>query len=841
MPDAASASRKTWLGLLRSGLMLMRKERLAAGLLLAAALGPAFAQPGTEANSAVDGSSDGSLQPWRPMAVIHREDIEMSGVTHLDELISNWGAENGFGLNRPQTLGYTTLLNGRYQAPPLDLLPLSAVERIEIIGSGAAALDDGIASLGAINIVLRRDYEGFEVTATGGLPQAPGAATGHGSIIWGGKAGRGHLVVGFDSVHQGKIRSADRDHSRSTWSEGGRFADATAVSTGGNTVYFYDQGRTVARSLGDCPTDLGYTGVLLNPGSISGEGCGFPYGNIAWETSRRDRQSVVVNFDHPLGDVASLYVDGRMAWNEDLFRFAPSVGSFTVNNPTPELLEAAGAEAGPLTINHRFLAHGNRDWIENQEMHDLVFGLQGQFRPSINWDLSVNHFRNTENETGNTFVSEPLAVAAIVAGDYDIVNPLSTDPDHLAAVDNMSVSLDRELVSDVTTVRAALDGPGFALPGGRMRWMTGFEISGEEGRNVGEYRDRSGRIVRLEDVLGTGGSFYKGQRSWRSGFAEVQLPPLPRWNVLLAATSHDYDGDMETTGTLQVASSWQANEKLTLHGAWSSGSVAPSLSSLYALDSLTHPYACDTTNHSGPAAECDRAQYKTINSGNPDLKPGNTWGLTLGGTADVWGSSLNLDWFKTGNFNAPGRRSIQTILDQEAEDGSSILVTREDGVITEINNPLVNNGESMTAGFSLSGSTDWQLGPWTSGLDVHWAYITDSESKVEGVVVPGDFSRHRAHATLRVGQGDVTAAWHTRFISGYENTRETATFSPWIGHNLTLEWQNAFATEGLVLQGGVINLADRGPSVDPADPDNVDTRADAVRGRTFFLRAKLAW
>ncbi|SAY39370.1 hypothetical protein FLM9_1471 [Candidatus Synechococcus spongiarum] len=45
------------------------------------------------------------------------EDIKMSGVTHLGELISGWVAENGFGLNCPQTLGYTTLLNGRYGAP----------------------------------------------------------------------------------------------------------------------------------------------------------------------------------------------------------------------------------------------------------------------------------------------------------------------------------------------------------------------------------------------------------------------------------------------------------------------------------------------------------------------------------------------------------------------------------------------------------------------------------------------------------------------------------------------------------------------------------------------------
>ncbi|WP_236619834.1 hypothetical protein [Candidatus Synechococcus spongiarum] len=70
--------------------------------------------------------------------MITREDIETSGLTTLNELISDRSNYNNFGLYRPLVLGYRILINGRYPAGSLDLLPLSAVERIEILNNDTA-------------------------------------------------------------------------------------------------------------------------------------------------------------------------------------------------------------------------------------------------------------------------------------------------------------------------------------------------------------------------------------------------------------------------------------------------------------------------------------------------------------------------------------------------------------------------------------------------------------------------------------------------------------------------------------------------------------------------------
>ena len=822
---------------------------LATILALAAAAGPVVAQPGADSNDTTH-RDDGSVEPWRPVSVITREDIETSGIITLDELLEDRSDYNSFGLYSLRSRGYRTLVDGRYPAPrSLDLLPLSAVERIEILNNGTAALHDGVAGPGVINIVLRRDQEGFEVAALGGLPQASGGSTGQASLLWGGNVGSGRLMVGVDSVYRGEVPAAERDYSRSKWSEGGSFAEATGVSVGGNTVFFKDQqGRQVARVLGDCPTDQGYTGALSNPGDVEGQGCGFPYANIAWTVAQRDylrrlkSNSVFTNIDVPLGDAASVYMDGRLTWAETAFRYAPSVGRFNISNPSADLLAAAGADAGPLTVSHRFLAHGNRDWTEDLNEHDVTVGVQGTLQDNVSWDVSVNRYHRKEQEIGNTFVSESLAVEAIEAGEYDLTNPLSTDPDHQAAVRNMSLSKKRDEVIDVTAVKAALQGTGLALPGGNLQWTLGFEIENREEKDVLKHQDREGNIYPVEDALGSGGISYQGSRSRRSGFAEVQFPPLPHWTVLLAAQLDDYD-DVGSTHEWTVASAWRANELVTLHGSFHRGLVPPSLADLHK-HTVTYPHICDKKKHTNPQAKCDINQYKTLEFGNSDLKPSKSTTWSLGGTTELGPLSLAADWFRIEQSDLPRHASAQSIVDREVRQGSSDLVTRTNDVITEIRNPLVNTGESRMSGLSLSGSTDLgRIGDVATGLNVHWAYVTESESRVDGILQPGDFPRHRVHVTLRMSRDNVVAAWHTRAISGYDNDAEGSPgrFAPWIGHDFTLELRDLFNTEGLALQGGVVNLTDRGPSVDSASPGSADPRLDSVRGRTFFLRTELSW
>ena len=135
-------------------------------------------------------SAEGPL----PVEVITRADIERKGVASTndllrslsymssvnDELISNspnttGTATAGFrGLTGDQTV---VLLNGRRLANygfdgafvNLNTIPLSAIQRVEVLKDGAAAIYGADAIGGVINFITRKDYKGVDVGASYGV------------------------------------------------------------------------------------------------------------------------------------------------------------------------------------------------------------------------------------------------------------------------------------------------------------------------------------------------------------------------------------------------------------------------------------------------------------------------------------------------------------------------------------------------------------------------------------------------------------------------------------------------------------------------------------------------
>jgi len=123
-----------------------------------------------------------------PVTTFTKADIERTGATTAQDLVnlipSNFGglvvASNVGSTGNASTAAlrglsskYTlVLLNGRRVAnfafgnSPVDLnsIPLSAVERIEVLRDGASAVYGADAVAGVINFILRKDYTGLEVS-----------------------------------------------------------------------------------------------------------------------------------------------------------------------------------------------------------------------------------------------------------------------------------------------------------------------------------------------------------------------------------------------------------------------------------------------------------------------------------------------------------------------------------------------------------------------------------------------------------------------------------------------------------------------------------------------------
>ena len=172
-----------------------------------------------------------------PVTILKREDIERTGATTAQDLVnlipSNFGGQvlsNNVGqVGAPSTanlrgLGqnYTlVLLNGRRISNyalgnnPVDLnsIPLSAIERVEVLRDGASALYGADAIAGVINFILKTDYQGVEVALGKTHPTQGGGQTEDYNIL----AGFGDLkqqgfnvMVSANHEHDGSLKSTQR-------------------------------------------------------------------------------------------------------------------------------------------------------------------------------------------------------------------------------------------------------------------------------------------------------------------------------------------------------------------------------------------------------------------------------------------------------------------------------------------------------------------------------------------------------------------------------------------------------------------------------------------------------
>ncbi|MBA59427.1 MAG: hypothetical protein CMQ40_09685 [Gammaproteobacteria bacterium] len=140
---------------------------------------------------------------------------------------------NFFGLGSQRTL---TLVNGKRfvssstpslftsQAPGLQVdlnaIPTSMVERIETIAVGGAPIYGADAIAGTVNVILKDDFEGLEISTSYGeaLDEGDLEETTF-ELLWGGNFadGRGNVVVGIEiNDLEGAIES-DRAHLNEGW------------------------------------------------------------------------------------------------------------------------------------------------------------------------------------------------------------------------------------------------------------------------------------------------------------------------------------------------------------------------------------------------------------------------------------------------------------------------------------------------------------------------------------------------------------------------------------------------------------------------------------------------
>ena len=786
------------------------------------------------------------------IAQYDRDFIERSGAQTYQEMLDT-------GILRYFFTGGRDLLvmvNGRPYATTghnLDTIPLSAVERIEVLRPESLGTVGGHAAVrGAFNLVLREDLEGIEVRAVTRMPSKDGGDARQGSMVWGGATeSGGHLTIGLDVLGRDHIPGRAREHSRSEWEEGGSFIDAKNVSRGGNTLYVIDDaGALRSISLGACKKKDGYTGPLSNPTSGFNpydKGCGYAYGDIWWDTEDYEQENIIMNLSQPLEDDVEFHMDANYTNGHSKFRYAPSVGTFQID-ADPSLLEGTGVDANsdetiPYWVAHRFIGHGNRDWITNYDEYEVSATVNAQLNENLGYEAQVSAFRLDGLVDGNTFVATDVITEAInkekeEEGYYDLTDPLS--PQNKDAIEASSV---RELIdfgSQDSRLRLALKGNGLGIGERNGAWTAGVEFA-----DVKSHLQYSFHLngtpdpdLTVRGLLGTGGYNYDGERDTAGAFAEVTLPLTAAMEVRAAGRVDKYD-DIGTLRSWRLGAEYFANDIVTLRGSWSTGDNAPSMRYLHAEETQGFPYVrCipDLDQSKPRKCQTNPQQVKRNTSGNPNLKPSDSERVSLGFEVRKEPLYFVADWYRLKTSNLPGQNSATYAIlnyrtcDGDPENNLPCIGQVRPGAPLVIHdvymNTIDNEIKGLNTRFGARTDTDWGF----VSMRGFWRYVDSSDEPLP---------RHAVRIVPSVGRGNLTAYWALNYRSEIDNRSGGGKFSSWTGHDLTLDWKNAFGYENMRLTAGVYNVTDAKLSTNTADPTRHDGPTSAGWGRTFFATLNL--
>ena len=706
----------------RMQVMKARRKRIIVAAGVAAGLTVSVATPATAQDIRVEvtGSNikrvegEGAL----PVQVIGREEIVRSGVTSAMELMNLVSANNSAGnVSLGNVIGATTfsnqtaslrglggsstliLINGKRlgtfsggiqgaEGVNLAAIPLSAVERIEVLKDGASAVYGSDAIGGVINFIMRKDFTGVDATVRAGIPTRSGGGEEYNVQA---TFGRGDLAKdrwnAFGSVMYQDLKSLeqrDRDFSKTNLIS--FFQVPTGTTSGQTFPGFISTGGIGNLTFPNC-----------EPSIPVGTRCRFDPARYPGVESLPETKQLNLfgSATFQINPDWQAYVTGLYAKQETRFIIQPvplsdqiattatATGAADILLPptSPFYPHAAAAAAGvdgqPLNVRWRCIPCGNRDTTDTNEAWQVVAGVKGTAW-KWDWDGSFNYSENrSEEKLNGGFPLYTHILPLLNSGNVDLLSTTNSDAinQQIAATNFNGKTFDSKLPGYGIDFKGS--GEVYQLPAGPLALALGFQGKKEK------LQQNPNPLLGTGDVSGYGGNFLEIDHSrtvW-AAFGELNVPIVKTLEGNIAVR-YDHYSDFGSTTNPKVSLRWQPTRNVLLRGSWGTGFLAPTLYQLWnpVVPGLSQPGAldplrCPVLNDNNP--DCN-TQYTVTFGGNPSLKPEKANQTTIGGVWEpVDNLSLGADWFRLDLKDIVSNGvPIATILDPTLIATYSYLITR---------------------------------------------------------------------------------------------------------------------------------------------------------------------
>jgi iron complex outermembrane receptor protein len=769
---------------------MFKQSRLGAAAVLAVACAqPGFAQQPTQ-RIEITGSSIKRLDAEgpAPVEVYTRKDIARTGATTVHELVKSIAAldiddqgeltansPTGSGASNLQIRGLSernvlVLLNGRRlpvnaltdgsgagAAVDVNNIPVSAIERVEILKDGGSAIYGSDAVAGVINFITRKNYNGAEARVGYGISSRSDGEEKSGGVVAGfgdyDKAGF-NVLAALDVFKRDAILKKDREISRSAdWR---RFDGVTDGRSGfhPNGNILNAAGTAVVGQIVPCP-----------PEDLRGTTCRFDFNKTLLTLNNgADRWSTMLIGNLKLGSTRA-FAELVYSKSTDLFQSQPAPGQFR---------DQLGR-----SINGRFMQGGPRTTDRESTLLSTTVGLEGTFG-TIDWDIAAGQGTSKVNNQDSNYLNDTLFGDAIRDG---VIDPTSTSNPQ-SAVEAISIRPNRKGKSVIKFVNAKATGSLMELPGGSLGWAVGAQLNKESLRDTPDANQQAGNVF---------GSIAQApvdaSRDLRAVFAELAIPLTKSLEGQLAVRHDRYSG---ASGTIngapiegasasrtspKVALKWRPAGLFALRGSYARSFLAPSLKQLFGGIDEGAESTSDTDilcpAFGVPAVDCDNFPYRNVTGSNPNLKPETGKTFNLGFIVEpVPAVAIAMDFWKIEKDNEVNQPTVESAVEQ------GLFNRRPSGEWQVFTNNL-NLSSSQSSGVDLDVRV--QLGQTSIGrLSVRNAatYYKSVKQRVQAadplLEYAGTFNipRWRNTLTFNLDSGVWATTLALRSVAGMKDTEQ---------------------------------------------------------------------
>lgn len=646
-----------------------------------------------------------------PVSTLSVEEIRAAGATNAEQALrlvtqnqggvvtsSSVSQTNGAAsyaslrnLGAQRTL---VLLNGKRVVPnpfstvavDLNTLPVSALDRIEVLTDGASSTYGTDAVAGVINFITRKEYRGVTVAGEMQIPEAGGGEVYTANVL----GGLGSLAkdgwnafAGFNYRKSQPMGGTERDFSKTSYIPERGFNGLSPTTFPANYSQTVAGQTIIANTNPTLPTCFPPSSIFA-PQPVVGLGtnrCGADTQVFTQTLPIQEQWGAFLKGSLALGQDHTASIEYFFSQNRVQNQIAPSPeGGMTMGPDSPfypgngitPITDTRLNRTQPISINWRTTALGPRQAEQINDTQRVVAGLEGVL---AGWDYQANYLWSNSKITNDFLNGYPSTqrlrdgVRGINGAPY--LNPFGAQTPagqaYLESIEILGRIQDGEgTLSSLNAVASTQFG---SLPGGPMSIGLAAEFRKEEM----VYRTDVAKASQAgSSGLAGSGALREGDRDVWAVAVEMAFPILKNLEVGASVRYDDYS-DFGNTTNPKFSVKYTPIQSLLLRGSYNTGFAAPTLTQLYAPNSTTFtstryndPVLCpngvpNTAAGAIPARDCG-IQFQQLQGGNDKLTPEESDAWTVGFVLQpVPEFSFSLDYWSykvTNNIGVIGETAI---------------------------------------------------------------------------------------------------------------------------------------------------------------------------------------